>query len=96
MFIFKSNNGWGASNEAYLEDKKKPLYEDGRLIGMQSEKECVVSNTYIVSGTFDGLIKFAIKDDSTGVVSCFNGECMTSNRIRVISECNNSWLKTIK
>lgn len=96
MFIFKSSTGWGASNEAYIEDKKTPLYEDGKLIRMESHKECVVTSTYAVSGSLDGKVKIAIKDDVSGDVSCFDGECITPNRIRITAWCDNSWLKSIK
>lgn len=96
MFIFKSQNGWGASNEAYIEDKKKPLYEGGKLLKMESHKECVVTSPYIVMGALEGKVKIAIKDDVSGAVSCFDGECITPTRIRITNDCDNTWLKTIK
>lgn len=96
MFIFKSNNGWGASNEASIHNKKYPNIVDGKTQGFFSQKECHVVSPYIVSGSLDGKVKIAIKDDVSGDVSCFDGECITTNRIRITSECDNTWLKTIK
>lgn len=96
MFIFKSNTGWGASNEAIIHNKKYPNIVDGKTKGFFSQKECHVFSPYIVSGTLDGKVKIAIKDDVSGAVSCFDGECITPTRIRITGNSDNSWLKSIK
>ena len=95
MFIFKSKDGWGASNEAYISEKSEILKENGKTVGVKRHKYITANNVYTVSGTMDGNIKVAIKDDVSGVVSCFN--CILDGLgIRILSDCDNSWLKTIK
>lgn len=95
MFIFKSNNGWGASNEAYISEKSEVIKENGKTMGVKRNKYITANNVYTVSGSMDGNIKAAIKDDVSGVVSCFN--CIFDELgLKVTSDCDNSWLKTIK
>lgn len=96
MVIIKHKDGWSASNEASLVDKRTPVYEDGKLVSMKKYKECVITDPYVVSGSLEGVVKIAIKDDVSGVVSCFDGECITQSRIRITGECDNHWLKSIK
>ncbi len=96
MVIIKHKEGWSASNEASIVDKRTPVYEDGKLVSMKKYKECVITDPYVVSGSLDGVVKVAIKDDVSGSVSCFEGECVTPSRIRITCECDNTWLKSIK
>jgi len=96
MVIIKTQTGWCASNEASIHNKKYPNIVDGKTQGFFSQKECHVVSPYIVSGSLEGKVKIAIKDDVSGVVSCFDGECITPTRIRITNDCDNTWLKTIK
>lgn len=95
MFIFKSSTGWGASNEAYISEKSEIIKQDGKTVGVKRHKYITAKNVYSVLGAMDGNIKVAIKDDVSGVVYCFN--CILDELgIRILSDCDNAWLKTIK
>lgn len=96
IVIRHSDGGWSASNEASIVDKRTPVYEEGKLVSMKKYKECVITDPYVVSGSLEGIVKIAIKDDVSGSVSCFDGECITPIRILLLKEIDNNWLKSIK
>lgn len=96
MIVIKHGNGWSASNEARLESRKTPIIVDGKTKGFNSTREILVISPYTVSGKFDGPAKVAIKDDVTEKVSYFDGNIISSTRIKINGECDGGWLKSIK
>lgn len=96
MVIIKHKDGWSASNEAYLFDKRYPIVVDGKTTGFNKKKECHISGLYTVSGEFKGECMLAIKDDITGEVKGFKGSIFSTERIMIECEHNTEWLKSIK
>lgn len=94
MIIVKFQNGWGASNDATLEYKSTPQYEDKKIVSIKRTRYCTINDLYIVNGDFEGDVKFAIRDTQTGEVLCFDG-VVENGVIRVIGECSNEFLLKI-
>lgn len=94
MVIVKFQNGWGASNDATLEYKSTPQYEDKKIVSIKRTRYCTINDLYIVKGDFTGEVQFAIRDSQTGEVLCFHG-VVEGKIIRVIGECSNEFLLKI-
>lgn len=94
MVIVKFQNGWGASNDATLEYKSTPQYEDKKIVSIKRTRYCIINDLYIVKGDFAGEVQFAIRDSQTGEVLCFDG-VVEGKSIRVIGECSNEFLLKI-
>lgn len=95
MIIVKHGNGWSASNEAYIDTRSELIKENGKIKEVKRIKYCILKSPYTVSGKLDGNVKFAIKDEGNGNVSCFNG-VVDNIGIRILSESDSMWMKTIK
>lgn len=94
MIIVKFQNGWGASNDATLEYKSTPQYKDEKIVSIKRTRYCIINDLYIVNGTFEGDVQFAIRDSKTGEVLCFDG-VVENGAVRVIGECSNEFLLKI-
>jgi len=94
MVIVKFQNGWGASNDATLEYKSTPQYEDKKIVSIKRTRYCTINDIYIVKGDFAGEVQFAIRDSQTGEVLCFDG-VVEGKSIRVIGECSREFLLKI-
>ena len=95
MIVIKHGNGWSASNEAYIDTRSQLIKENGKIKEVKRIKYCILKSPYTVTGKLNGNVKFAIKDEGNGNVSCFNG-VVDNIGIRILSDSDSLWMKTIK
>lgn len=95
MVIIKHIDGWSASNKAWIDTKRTPIYKDDKLSHIKEERIVKWENPYTVSGVLSGEVMIAIRDDITGEVLYYDATLQGTTSAIIKGEVDKNFLVTL-